>query len=105
MYESLLKLFYKDKELYEQEFNSRINSTTAVFIDFYVNNKYLIEYDGKQHFQDEGLFDYEKIHQHDLIKSQWCKNNNIQLIRIPYTRYEELCLEDLLLETSNFIEK
>lgn len=33
MYESLLKLFYKDKE-----FNSRINSTTAVFIDFYVNN-------------------------------------------------------------------
>lgn len=38
MYESLLKLFYKDKELYEQEFNSRINSTTAVFIDFYVNN-------------------------------------------------------------------
>ena len=38
MYESLLKLFYIDKELYNKEFNSRINSSNAVFIDFYINN-------------------------------------------------------------------
>ena len=32
-----------------------------------------------------------------------CKENNIPLIRIPYTHLNKLCLEDLLLETSNFI--
>jgi len=38
-----------------------------------------------------------------MIKNQWCKNNNIPLIRIPYTHLEDLRLEDLLLETSQFI--
>ena len=88
----------------EKRFNSCKDNSYLPF-DFYVDNKYLIEYDGKQHFQDGGFYDYKKTHLHDLIKSQWCKDNNIQLIRISYTHYEELCLEDLLLETSNFIEK
>lgn len=72
--------------------------------DFYVNDKYLIEYDGEQHYDKESIFDYEYTHNHDLIKSQWCKENNIPLIRIPYWHYEDLCLEDLLLETSVFID-
>lgn len=73
--------------------------------DFYVNNKYLIEYDGEQHFDTKTIFDYEYIHKHDLLKSKWCKDNKIPLIRIPYTQYENLCIEDLLLETSKFIEE
>ena len=75
--------------------------------DFYVNNSYLIEYDGRQHFMEiKGLkkFNYEMTKKHDSIKSQWCKDNNIPLIRIPYTHFKKLCLEDLLLETSKFIE-
>ena len=71
--------------------------------DFYVDNKYLIEYDGVQHFQ-ESIFNYEYTHAHDLIKSNWCKENNIPLIRIPYIYFDELCLNDLLLETSRFVE-
>ena len=71
--------------------------------DFFVDNTYLIEYDGIQHFQ-EGIFDYEYTHAHDLMKNQWCIENNIPLIRIPYTHFKDLCLNDLLLETSNFIE-
>lgn len=71
--------------------------------DFYVNNQYLIEYDGIQHFQ-ESIFDYEYTHAHDIIKSQWCKENCIPLIRIPYTHFDILCLEDLLLETTKFLE-
>lgn len=73
--------------------------------DFYIDNKYLIEYDGKQHFDVDTFFDYKYTHNHDLIKNQWCKENNIPLIRIPYTKYDDLCLEDLLLETSQFIIK
>lgn len=73
--------------------------------DFFVNNEYLIEYDGQQHFKKDSIFDYEYTHKHDLLKSQWCKRNNIPLIRIPYTHYKDLKLEDLLLGTSVFIEK
>ena len=73
--------------------------------DFYINNEYLIEYDGSQHFDTTSIFDYEYTHKHDLMKNQWCEEHNIPLIRIPYTRYDNLCLEDLLLETSQFIIK
>ena len=73
--------------------------------DFYINNSYLIEYDGKQHYDENSIFNYEYTHKHDLIKSQWCKENNIPLIRIPYTHFKNLVLDDLLLETSKFVEK
>ena len=74
--------------------------------DFYVNNQYLIEFDGRQHFinrfsgQQESL---EDIKERDEFKNLYCKKNNIPLIRIPYTHLKDLCIEDLLLETSNFI--
>lgn len=76
------------------------------------NLKYFIEYDGLQHFKEnvrENGFGwnrreaFEKTKERDELKNQWCKNNNIPLIRIPYTHLNDLCLEDLLLETSQFI--
>lgn len=71
--------------------------------DFFVNNLYLIEYDGEQHFDPNTFFDYEYTHYHDEIKNQYCQQNNIPLIRIPYTHYNQLCLEDLLLPTTQFL--
>lgn len=73
--------------------------------DFYVENKYLIEFDGRQHFKDYGnpYFNIPKIQEHDKIKNEWCLQNNIPLIRIPYTQISKLILEDLLLETTNFL--
>ena len=75
--------------------------------DFYVNNSYLIEYDGTTHYVPIGGWNNEKSVQNqqerDAIKNQWCKENNIPLIRIPYTHLKDLCIEDLLLETSQFI--
>ena len=44
-----------------------------------------------------------KLVKRDKYKNQWCKDNNIPLIRIPYTHLKDLCIEDLLLETSNYI--
>lgn len=72
--------------------------------DFFVNNSYLIEYDGIQHFDPMTKYDYEYTHKHDLIKSNWCKNNNIPLIRIPYTHFNKLNIQDLILSTSTFVE-
>ena len=74
--------------------------------DFYINKSYLIEYDGKQHYnavEHWGGEEQLKIQQQrDEYKNQWCKENNIPLIRIPYWYYNNLCLEDLLLETTQF---
>lgn len=80
------------------------------YFDFYVDNKYLIEYDGIQHFnfRENGKTwnneeNFIKTVERDTFKNQWCKDNNIPLIRIPYTHLNDLCIEDLLLETSSFI--
>lgn len=83
------------------------NGKNATF-DFYVNNQYLIEYDGETHYlyNLHGWHSKEQLNaqqQRDMIKNEWCKQNKIPLIRIPYTHYNKLCLQDLLLETSNFI--
>lgn len=76
--------------------------------DFYVDNKYVIEYDGETHYQfnlhgwhDEGQLKAQQ--ERDIIKNQWCKENHIPLIRIPYWHLKDLCIEDLLLGTSKFI--
>lgn len=75
--------------------------------DFYVNDKYIIEYDGIQHSKKIEFWEKnsEYTRKHDKIKTNWCLKNNIPLIRIPYTHYENLCIEDLLLETSSYIIK
>ena len=88
----------------EQKFSTCKDQKELPF-DFFVNNEYLIEYDGQQHFNKDSFFDYKYTHQHDEIKNKWCKENNIPLIRIPYFQYEKLSIEDLLLEKSQFIIK
>ena len=70
--------------------------------DFFVNNEYLIEFDGQQHSLDQphGYFSKERldtIKKHDNIKTQWCLDNNIPLLRIDYTRLNDLSIEDLIL--------
>lgn len=68
--------------------------------------KYLIEFDGIQHFQSVNYFGGEdgfiKTQKRDAFKNQWCKDNNIPLIRIPYTHLKDICIEDLKIETSKF---
>ena len=82
------------------------------YFDFYVKNKYIIEFDGEQHFnpqcfnnisQLDAEKQFKKTQEHDKYKNQWCKQNNIPLIRIPYIHLKELTINDLLLETSTFI--
>lgn len=89
----------------EKRFDSCRDKNPLPF-DFYINNKYLIEFDGIQHFKDIKLWDgKDKLierQKHDEIKNKWCKENNIPLIRIPYTAFEILNINDLLLETSQY---
>ena len=77
--------------------------------DFYLPDyNTIIEYDGRQHFiQGNGVFDnkekFAQTQAHDQIKNKYCKNNNIILIRIPYTHYDNITIEDLLPSSSKFI--
>ena len=61
--------------------------------DFYLpEQNILIEYDGEQHFHKvkNDRYGYEGIVARDNYKNQWCKENNIPLIRIPYTDYDKI---------------
>lgn len=74
--------------------------------DFYVDEKYIIEFDGQQHFvySQYGWSTKEKLirtHKNDLIKNKYCFNNNIPIIRIPYNR--PYVYDDLILETTRFL--
>lgn len=89
----------------EKQFQDCIYKNKLKF-DFYINSQYLIEFDGIQHFQSGGGWNTENTFKEtqikDNIKNEYCRNNNIPLIRIPYTHYEDLCLEDLLLKTTKY---
>lgn len=76
----------------------------AIIIDNQV--KYFIEYDGSQHFRetDNPHWDsLERTQYRDQQKNEYCKINNIPLIRIPYTHYEKLNIKDLLLDETIFL--
>ena len=69
--------------------------------DFYLPDYNMcIEYDGKQHFQIIEHFGGEKRLKEtqikDKIKTEYCINNNIQLIRIKYNQNIEYILKDKL---------
>ena len=74
--------------------------------DFYVNNQYIIEYDGSQHFyyKNSGWDTkehFERTRKNDLLKNKYCFDNDIPIIRIPYNK--EYSIEDLKLETTRFL--
>lgn len=73
-------------------------------IDFAIikNNiiQYFIEYHGEQHYKDTNSWYRPEA---DEEKHNYCKQKNIPLIEIPYWHYDKLCIDDLLLDTSQFL--
>lgn len=72
--------------------------------DFYIPKlNLLIEYDGIQHFKRRPLFGGDKAftrtQENDQIKNDYCSKNNIKLVRIPYTHFNEIeTILDFVLE-------
>ncbi len=98
---------YEVTYLTEFRFNDCVYKSTLPF-DFAILDstnqiQCLIEYDGEQHFEfikhwhgDEEGFELQKLR--DSIKTKYCKEHNIKLIRIPYTEYDNI--EEILKNNS-----
>jgi very-short-patch-repair endonuclease len=68
--------------------------------DFYLPQYNLIvEFDGKQHFEDTGFGNHEITKKHDAIKNQYCQSHNIDLLRIPY--WQGNYIEDIIADKLN----
>lgn len=102
--ENIIKLLTQKNILFS--YQHRFQDLATLEYDFYVNNSYIIEYDGEQHFHSMGSGwagpeKYQRTHKSDLLKNKYCFEHNIPLIRIPYdTKYD---LQDLNLETTRFL--
>lgn len=67
-------------------------------VDFYIEinkHKYVIEYDGKQHFEYDRFYHKDNIENFNTQKkrdnalTEFCKNNNFKLLRFDYTQNDE----------------
>lgn len=68
--------------------------------DFYVPNcNLLIEYDGPQHFlpqqiggvsKEKAIINFERCQRNDQIKTNYCLDNGMDLLRIPYTYFNKI---------------
>lgn len=69
--------------------------------DFYLKNYNIaIEYQGEQHYRPVDIFGgqehFEQQKLHDEIKNEYCYDNNIQLITIPYWEFNNI--ENIILD-------
>lgn len=76
----------------QQKFETCMNPQTGANLrfDFNISGHLLVEFDGQQHNSYDGngwntQENHENLVYRDNIKNRWCRENNKQLIRIPYT--------------------
>lgn len=94
----------------EKSFNNFYyqESKKPIKFDLYVNNEYIIEFDGKQHFSYDktgwnNKVQFLKTKERDEMRNNYCKINNIPLIRIPYTVIDKIQLKDLVPQSSTYL--
>ena len=82
-------------KFYRQYKFSDCKNIRSLPFDFYIPSfNIAIEYDGKQHYKIDcfnmTLLDLMNLKRNDNIKTEYCKNNNIKLIRIPYWEFDNI---------------
>lgn len=82
----LQKFFRENKIQYrQQERFLNCKDKQCLPFDFYLPQyNTCVEFQGEQHYKQDSLFWSEDTIKHDEIKRKFCKDNNIQLIEIPY---------------------
>ena len=102
--ENIIKLLTKNNISFKYQY--RFDNFKEKEYDFYIDNKYIIEYDGSQHFKctNSGWDTQEHLdrtRKSDLEKNKYCFENNIPIIRIPYNK--EYNINDLILKTTRYL--
>ena len=89
--------FLDDRNIeYKQQYKfNDCRSKNKLPFDFYIPSKNIaIEYDGRQHYEIidyfDGLDGFIDTKVRDTIKTVYCKENNIKLIRIPYWDFDNI---------------
>lgn len=77
-----------------------IQQTDMLPFDFYIPEKNIVlEYDGLHHFEPVSYWGGEEkfiiTQRNDKIKNDYCKRNNIALLRLPYTLNENEIIEKI----------
>lgn len=99
-------VYFEQEKIFKDCVNPKTN--TYLRFDFYLPDyNCCIEYDGEQHFhipknKTSTFFtdkEIKNIQYRDSIKNQYCLQNQITLIRIPYSQYNNI--EQILLEQLN----
>ena len=106
--EELIKEYLDENEieyLFQHTYDD-LKHKRALAYDFYIPEKnLLIEYDGLQHFKPIEYFGGEKAFKErqfkDNLKNEYAKQNNIDLIRIPYYENSIEVLKEVLGGTNN----
>lgn len=104
--ESKCQIFLMENNIeyeFQKKFQGCRNKNMLPF-DFYIPSMNIcIEIDGRQHFQvveKFGAFEgFKRNLKHGCIKNKFCRDNNILLLRIPYTKFNvmEEILTDVLI--------
>lgn len=89
--EKYIKTFLDNNNItyiYQKRFVDCKDSKPLPFDFYLVDYNKCIEYDGLQHFKSIEFFGGEEsfntLQLHDKIKTEYCEQNNISLLRIPY---------------------
>lgn len=94
---------YLDKYGIDYVFQAKFDNLKhkrALAYDFYIPEKnLLLEYDGKQHFEPIDYFGgevaFRDLKIKDKLKNEYAKDNNIELIRIPYYENAHEIIKDI----------
>lgn len=94
-------IHFETQKRFETCRNPKTNN--QLIFDFYINDNFLLEYDGIQHFKSSTGWNNEQhllyTKERDEYKNQWCRENNIPLKRIPYWELENITIENIMDDT------
>lgn len=105
--ENIERLLQENNITYAKEYSfNDLKNKGKLRFDFaiFTNNQlsHLIEFDGRQHNNDyipwNGNETLAERQYRDKLKDEYCKNNKIKLIRIPYEKRDNITLQDLGVE-------
>ena len=90
-----LNINFKDQHIFD---GLKTNDNGTPIFDFVIFEndkiKQIIEYDGEQHFKPikkwGGIKRFEKQQKIDKFKNDYCNDNGIEMIRIPYTELKKI---------------